>query len=86
VVRRFAADAVPYWVHLDVDVLDEAAFPATDYLLPGGLDLDELAALLAPLGRDPGMLGFSVGCYNPSKDPTGRDGDALADLLVEVLR
>ena len=25
------------WVHLDVDVLDEAAFPATDYLMPGGL-------------------------------------------------
>ena len=23
-----------YWVHLDVDVLDEQAFPATDYLMP----------------------------------------------------
>ena len=27
----------PCWVHLDVDVLDQAAFPATDYLMPGGL-------------------------------------------------
>ncbi len=31
-----------YWVHLDVDVLDEQAFPATDYLMPGGLSRDEL--------------------------------------------
>jgi arginase len=85
-VRRFAADAVPYWVHLDVDVLDEQVFPATDYLMPGGLDLAELAALLGPLGRDEGLLGFSVGCYNPSKDPTGHDGDALVELLVEALR
>ena len=31
------------------------------------------------------MIGFSLGCYNPSKDPDGRYGDALADLLVQVL-
>ncbi len=39
-VGRATADAAgshPYWVHLDVDVLDQAAFPATDYLMPGGL-------------------------------------------------
>lgn len=27
---RFASAATPYWLHLDVDVLDEDAFPATD--------------------------------------------------------
>ncbi len=27
------------WVHLDVDVLDQDVFPATDYLMPGGLGL-----------------------------------------------
>src|ERR1700750_798265 len=30
--------AGPYWLHLDVDVLDEAVFPATDYLQAGGLE------------------------------------------------
>ena len=24
-----------YWIHLDVDVLDERVMPATDYLSPG---------------------------------------------------
>jgi hypothetical protein len=33
---------------------DEAAMPATDYLMPDGLEWDELAELLAPLA---GALG-----------------------------
>ena len=40
-----------FWIHLDLDVLDERAMPATDYLMPKGLEWNELAALLAPLGR-----------------------------------
>lgn len=75
----------PYWVHLDLDVLDEAAFPATDYLMPGGIDLATLAEVLRPLGRSPRCVGFSVGCYNPSKDPGGQYGQALTDVLVDVL-
>jgi arginase len=85
VAADLGARSVPYWVHLDVDVLDEAVFPATDYLLPGGLDLDQLADVLRPLVEGSGSVGFSLGCYNPSKDPTGTYGDALADLLVDVL-
>jgi arginase len=74
-----------FWLHLNVDVLDETVFPATDYLMPGGLDLDELAALLRPLGRSDRLIGASVGCYNPEKDPDGRCGAALVDLLADVL-
>jgi arginase len=82
---RFAAAGIPYWLHLDVDVLDEAVFPATDYLMPGGLDLAELAELMRPLGQDPALIGASVGCYNPQKDPERRCGTALANLLAETL-
>ena len=39
-------------MHLDVDVLDEKAFPATDYLMPGGIEMAQLADLLRPLGQD----------------------------------
>ncbi len=38
-----------YWVHIDLDVLDESVFPATDAFVDGGLDWDELEALLGPL-------------------------------------
>jgi arginase len=71
----------PFWLHLDVDVLDEAVFPATDYLQPGGLDWDELGALLAvPAGSD-AMVGASLACYNPDKDP----GLACGRRLVAAL-
>ena len=84
-VEHFAAAGIGYWLHLDVDVLGQDVFPATDYLMAGGLDLGQLAEVLAPMCADPNLLGFSVGCYNPSKDADGRYGDALADLLVEAL-
>jgi arginase len=82
VISAFAAAGLPYWLHLDVDVLSEEAFPATDYLMPDGMDLAQLTGLLSPFGGDDGLIGFSVGCYNPSKDATGRCGDDLADVLI----
>jgi len=85
-VGRATADAAgPCWVHLDVDVLDEAAFPATDYLMPGGLQLAELGDLLRPLLATPSLAGVSVGCYNPDKDPDGSNGEALASLFRGAL-
>ena len=71
-----------FWIHLDVDVLDEAAMPATDYLMPGGLEWDELAELLGPLCAAPGLAGLSLGCLNPEKDPGGRCTERTCDLLA----
>ena len=85
-VGRATADAAgAYWFHLDVDVLDETAFPATDYLMPGGLQISELGDLLDPLLASPSLAGISVGCYNPDKDPGGANGDALAGLFRGAL-
>ena len=81
----FAREGIPYWLHVDLDVLSEAAFPATDYLMPGGIDLRQLAELLRPLGRGPGLVGASIGCYNPEKDPGRRYSAGLSDLLIDVL-
>ena len=74
-----------YWVHLDVDVFDQREFPATDYPISGGLSLDETTALLRPLTESPAMIGFSVGCYNPDRDPDGDCARSLVSLLGEVL-
>jgi arginase len=82
---RISDGAGRYWVHLDVDVLDERAFPATDYLMPGGLTLTELHDLMHPLLSGRGLAGVSLGCYNPEKDPTGSGAGALVSLLGELL-
>jgi arginase len=79
-----AGDGLPMWVHVDLDVLDEAVFPATDYLLPGGLDWVDLVDLLRPLAASPALVGWSVTCYNPDKDPDGACGRALVEALEAV--
>lgn len=71
-----------FWLHLDLDVLDAEEFPATDYLLPGGLDWDELAELLDPLLAAPECLGMTVACFNPEKDPDGAWAERIVGLLA----
>ncbi|MBK5110473.1 MAG: arginase family protein [Thermoleophilia bacterium] len=70
-----------YWIHLDVDILDPKAFPATDYLMDDGLSLPELKAILRPLAESDAVAGISVTCFNPEKDRDGQSGAALATLL-----
>jgi arginase len=74
-----------FWLALDVDVLDERVFPATDYATPGGLELHELEALVRPLLRSSALAGVSLACFNPDKDPGGRCGRGLAALLRRAL-
>src|SRR5258708_111854 len=87
-VGRGALDRVgdKYWVHLDADVFDQREFAAIDYPVSRGLSLDDTAALLRPLTGSPGMIGFSVGCFNPDMDPDGDCARSLVGLLGKVLR
>lgn len=75
----------PFWLHFDVDVLDQAVFPATDYLMPSGLNWDELNEVLTPLLASPQLIGTSLGCYNPEKDPGLTCGRALVEALSRSL-
>ena len=78
--------STPFWVHLDLDVLSEEVMPATDYLMPGGLNLLQLSTLLHPLVRDSSFSGLSVACLSPDKDPQGTATAAVTQLLVDVLQ
>jgi arginase len=83
---RLAEVAGRFWIHLDVDVLDEAAMPATDYLMPGGLEWEELADLLGALCAAPALAGLSIACLNPEKDPGGRLTQRTCDLVAASLQ
>lgn len=74
-------DRTSFWLHIDVDVLDQATFPATDYLMPGGMSWAELRAALPPLLAAPNLVGASLACYNPEKDPGGECGRELVAVL-----
>jgi arginase len=80
VAERLAAQG-PFWLHFDVDVLDQTVFPATDYLMPGGLDWDQARSVLAAMLASPALVGASLACYNPDKDPDRSCGRALVEAL-----
>ena len=88
-VARAASDKAgsggAFWLHLDVDVFDQEAFPATDYLMPDGLSVESGHELLRTLGADDRLIGVSVGCYNPEKDPGRQHGRRLVDLLAAAV-
>jgi arginase len=74
-----------FWVHLDVDVLDDAVMPAVDYRLPDGLSWDELVTVLRVATASDRAVGLEVAIFNPTLDPDGRVARALVDALAAGL-
>ena len=76
--------AVPYWVHVDADVLDSALIPAVDSPAPDGLTFEELSELLRELLAGD-AIGMQVTVFDPDLDPDGSQAQALTDCLVSAL-
>jgi arginase len=83
--QHFDRLGLPFWLFLDVDVLDPAVFPATDALIGDGLDWDEVEALAGPLARSPRLLGVVTTCYNPEKDADGSCGRRLGRFVEGIV-
>jgi arginase len=73
---------LPYWVHVDVDVLDQAVMPAVDSPGSPGIDPNDLSILLRGLLSSPRCLGLDLTIFDPDLDPDG----AYAQLIVSLLR
>jgi arginase len=83
--RAAASDVSGFWIHVDADVLDPEVMPAVGSPEPGGPDIDELAALLAPLVAHPNALGMALTLYDPSLDPDRSSAARLVELLAQSL-
>ena len=81
VVARAGLDG--YWLHVDIDVLDDSVMPAVDSPSPGGLLPAELIALLRALA--PRAVGAHVGIYDPDLDPEGSAAEIVVDCIAEGL-
>ncbi|MFI6370533.1 arginase family protein [Streptomyces sp. NPDC050546] len=71
-----------YWVHLDVDVLDDAVMPSVDYRLPGGLTWQDLETVLRTALTGGGAVGLDVAIFNPRLDPDGSIAERLTECLL----
>jgi arginase len=74
-----------FWVHFDVDVLDDAIMPAVDYHLPDGLTWEELTSVLRTAVASDHATGLDITIFNPTLDPDGRVTRILVDALVAGL-
>lgn len=83
-VERLTAPGLEgFWIHLDVDVLDDAIMPAVDYRIPDGLSWDELATTLR-MGIGTGRaVGIDVTIFNPKLD---KDGSIARELVATLAR
>lgn len=73
------------WVHLDVDVLDDAAMPAVDARQPEGMTVDELARVLSACVATGLLRGLHLTNYDPERDPGLDAGRRLVGLLADAL-
>jgi arginase len=74
-----------FWVHLDVDVLNDDLMPAVDYRHPGGLTWEETAEILRGLLRAGGARGLEVTIFNPRLDSDGSLARQLSGLIANVV-
>jgi arginase len=61
-----------FWLHIDVDVLDDAVMPCVDSRTPGGLTYEEFNELTSYLFQSEKLSGLEITILDPDLDPTGQ--------------
>jgi arginase len=75
-----------FWVHFDVDVLDDAIMPAVEYRMKDGLSYEELTRLLGAAFATGKVKGMTLTIYNPNLDPQRWIARKLVAKLLEILK
>lgn len=89
VVERISKviDQVPdqgFWIHLDVDVLDQAIMPAVDCPGSPGLAPDDLVQIMTPFVADRRCRGMTVTVFDPELDPAGHYVAVIIAILKQL--
>jgi arginase len=84
-LSRVQATGKPFWIHLDLDVLDDAVMPANDHRLADGLSIGEVVALVRRALATGLAAGINVTIFNPILDWDGSVARRIVDLLGAAL-
>jgi arginase len=79
------SDRQGFWIHLDVDVLDDAVMPAVDYRMSDGLDFEELVTVLEAAIGSGRAVGLDLTIFNPNLDPNRTVARQLVKALARGL-
>jgi len=74
-----------FWIHLDVDVLDDAIMPAVGYRMPDGLSWQELETILDAAMRSGRARGINITIFEPKRDQSGSIARDLVNTLARGL-
>jgi arginase len=74
-----------FWVHVDVDVLDQVIMPAVDSPGSPGIDPEELAVIIGTLLGDTRCAGMNVTIFDPDLDPDGKLAKFLVLFICDAL-
>lgn len=61
-----------FWLHIDVDVLNDEIMPCVDSRTPDGLTYAEFNSLISQLLESKKLAGFEITILDPELDPTGK--------------
>ena len=61
-----------FWIHIDVDVLNDSIMPAVDSPQADGLNYKEFNEILQLLLTDEKATGLEITILDPDRDPTGK--------------
>lgn len=74
-----------FWIHVDVDVLDDNIMPAVDSRNADGLSYAEFEDLLQPLLAHPKAAGMEITILDPQLDKDGMYTKAFVKVLSRLL-
>lgn len=74
-----------FFIHFDVDALDDRVMPAVDSRTAGGLSYDELAEILTPLLLSKKAVGMEITILDPDLDEDGIYTQAFVDKMAQLI-
>jgi arginase len=85
-LQMVAAHALDgFWIHVDLDVLDDRIMPAVDSRQDDGLSYAELEDVLGPLLAHPLATGMEVTILDPDLDPQGGYTRAFVEVFTGIV-
>ena len=76
---------VPYYLTIDIDVIDPSFAPGTSTPVPGGLNHFELINLLQIILKDKNLIGVDLVEINPEKDINSLTVNIGVEIIVFLL-
>ncbi len=84
-LAQLHTDSREFVLHLDLDVITQREFPATNVPGSEGLSFAEVQGSLVEFLKQKNLVGLDIAQYNPLKDSDGSQAKKLVELLAEAL-